>query len=137
MTRKAAAVRIAVKPVLRAGGNPHVPKGDGDGPVQAYIADMPAWKHDIGRRLDALIKGTVPNLRKAVKWNSPFYGSAGQGQEDGWFLSFHCFTSYIKLAFCRGASLNPLRPASPNKNTCATSTSTRTTRLTKLSWRTG
>ena len=117
MTRKAAAGRIAVKPVLLAGGNPHVPKGDGDGPVQAYIADMPAWKHDIGRRLDALIKGTVPNLRKAVKWNSPFYGSAGQGQEDGWFLSFHCFTSYIKLAFFRGASLNPLPPGRSKQET--------------------
>lgn len=110
VTRKAAAGRIAVKPVLLADGNPQVPKGDGDGPVQAYIAAMPAWKRDIGRRLDALVAGTVPNLRKAVKWNSPFYGNADQGQGDSWFLSFHCFTKYIKLAFCRSASLNPLPP---------------------------
>ena len=94
------------KPTLLAGGNPQIAKGDGDAPVQAYIAAMPGWKHDVGRRLDALITRTVPGVSKAVRWNSPFYGSEGQG----WFLSFHCFTKYVKLAFFRGASLQPLPP---------------------------
>src|SRR6187549_4097868 len=87
--------------VLLSGGNPQIPKGDGDAPVQAYIAAMPGWKRDVGRRLDALISRTVPDVCKAVKWNSPFYGIEGQG----WFLSFHCFTKYIKIAFFRGSSL--------------------------------
>jgi hypothetical protein len=101
-------------PTLLSGGNPQIPKGDGDEPVQAYIAAMPGWKSDIGRRLDALIVRTVPRVRKAVKWNSPFYGIEGQG----WFLSFHCFTKYIKVAFFRGASLNPVPPvASKDKYT--------------------
>ena len=86
------------KPALLAGGNPQIAKGDGDSPVQAYIAAMPGWKSDVGRRLDALIVRTVPGVRKAVKWNSPFYGVAGQG----WFLSVHCFTKYVKVAFFRG-----------------------------------
>jgi hypothetical protein len=103
---KAAAKRPAAKPNLLAGGNPQIAKGDGDAPVQAYIAAMPGWKSDIGRRLDALVARAVPGLRKAVKWNSPFYGVEGQG----WFLSFHCFTKYIKVTFFRGASLNPLPP---------------------------
>ncbi len=94
------------KPVLLSGGNPQIPKGDGDGPVQAYIAAMPGWKRDLGRRLDALIVRTVPDVRKAVKWNSPFYGVEGQG----WFLSFHCFTRYVKVAFFKGSSLRPLPP---------------------------
>jgi len=94
------------KPVLLSGGNPQIPKGDGDAPVQAYIAAMPDWKREVGRRLDALIVETVPDVRKAVKWNSPFYGVEGQG----WFLSFHCFTRYVKVAFFRGASLKPLPP---------------------------
>jgi hypothetical protein len=95
------------KPTLLAGGNPQIAKGYGDAPVQAYIAAMPGWKRDVGRRLDALIAGTVPGVRKAVKWNSPFYGV-----EDGvWFLSFHCFTKYVKVAFFRGASLRPVPPA--------------------------
>jgi len=94
------------KPPLLAGGNPQIAKGDGDAPVQAYIAAMPGWKRDVGRRLDALIVGAVPGVRKAVKWNSPFYGAEGHG----WFLSFHCFTKYVKVAFFRGASLNPLPP---------------------------
>ena len=89
-----------------AGGNPQIAKGDGDAPVQAYIAAMPDWQHDVGRRLDALIVRTVPDVSKAVKWNSPFYGIEGQG----WFLSFHCFKKYVKLAFFRGASLSPLPP---------------------------
>ena len=97
---------VAAKPTLLAGGNPQIAKADGDAPVQAYIAAMPGWKSDVGRRLDALIVRTVPGVRKAVKWNSPFYGVEGQG----WFLSFHCFTKYVKVAFFRGASLRPLPP---------------------------
>jgi hypothetical protein len=98
--------QTAEKPRLLAGGNPQIAKGDGDAPVQAYIAAMPGWKHDVGRRLDALIVRTVPDVRKAVKWNSPFYGIEGQG----WFLNFHCFTKYVKVAFFSGASLRPLPP---------------------------
>lgn len=94
------------KPTLLAGGNPQIPKGDGDRPVQAYIRAMPGWKRDIGRRLDALISRQVPGVRKAVRWNSPFYGIEGQG----WFLSFHCFTKYVKVTFFRGTSLDPLPP---------------------------
>ena len=96
----------AAKPALLAGGNPQIAKADGDAPVQAYIVAMPGWKSDIGRRLDALIVRTVPGVRKAVKWNSPFYGVEGQG----WFLSFHCFTKYVKVAFFRGTSLRPVPP---------------------------
>ena len=96
----------AAKPALLSGGNPQIAKADGDAPVQAYIAAMPGWKRDVGRRLDALIVRTVPGVRKAVKWNSPFYGFEGQG----WFLSFHCFTKYVKVAFFRGASLRPVPP---------------------------
>ncbi len=111
--RKTAAkskVRKAAKPRLLSGGNPQVPKAYGDAPVQAYIAAMPGWKREIGRRLDALIARTVPGVRKAVKWNSPFYGIEGQGEGQGWFLSFHCFTRYVKVAFFRGASLRPVPP---------------------------
>ena len=92
---------------LLAGGNPQIAKADGDAPVQAYIAAMPGWKSDVGRRLDALIVRTVPGVRKAVKWNSPFYGIEGQG----WFLGFHSFTHYVKVAFFRGTSLRPVPPA--------------------------
>jgi hypothetical protein len=98
--------RKVAKPALLAGGNPQIAKADGDAPVQAYIAAMPGWKRDVGRRLDALIVRTVPGVRKAVKWNSPFYGIDGQG----WLLSFHCFTRYVKVAFFRGTSLRPLPP---------------------------
>jgi len=94
------------EPVLLAGGNPQIPKGDGDAPVQAYIAAMPGCKSDLGRRLDAIVTRTVPEVRKAVRWNSPFYGVAGQG----WFLSFHCFTKYVKVTFFSGAKLRPLPP---------------------------
>ena len=94
------------KLVLLAGGNPQIAKGEGDAPVQAYIAAMPGWKREVGRRLDALIERAVPGVHKAVKWNSPFYGVEGQG----WFLSFHCYTRYIKVAFFRGASLHPVPP---------------------------
>lgn len=89
-----------------AGGNPQIDKGDGDGPVRAYIAAMPGWKREVGQRLDALVERTVPGVRKAVKWNSPFYGVEGQG----WFLSFHVFIRYVKVAFFRGTSLVPLPP---------------------------
>ena len=108
---KAASKRAAKTPALLAGGNPQISKADGDAPVQAYIAAMPGWKQGVGRRLDALIVRTVPGVRKAVKWNSPFYGIEGRGEGQTWFLSFHCFTNYVKVAFFRGASLRPLPPA--------------------------
>jgi hypothetical protein len=98
--------RKSAKPILLSGGNPQIAKADGDAPVQAYIAAMPGWKRDVGRRLDALIVRAVPGVQKAVKWNSPFYGMAGQG----WFLSFHCFTRYVKVSFFRGAALSPVPP---------------------------
>jgi hypothetical protein len=110
VAKKAAAKRMAAKPALLAGGNPQVPKAYGDALVQVYIAAMPGWKRDVGRRLDALIARTVPGVRKAVKWNSPFYGVEDQGEGQGWFLSFHCFTNYVKVAFFRGASLSPVPP---------------------------
>ncbi|MEE1657904.1 DUF1801 domain-containing protein [Microvirga sp. CF3062] len=94
------------QPVLLSGGNPQIAKGYGDAPVQAYIAAMPGWKSDVGRRLDALITRTVPGVYKAVKWNSPFYGL----EVEGWFLGLHCFAKYIKVAFFRGTSLNPVPP---------------------------
>jgi hypothetical protein len=104
----------ASEPVLLSGGNPQIPKGEGDAPVQAYIAAMPGWKREVGRQLDALVTRTVPDVLKAVKWNSPFYGVEGKG----WFLSFHCFNRYIKLTFFRGASLRPLPPVdSKDENT--------------------
>ena len=105
-TKKAAVKKKAAKPTLLAGGNPQIAKADGDAPVQAYIAAMPGWKRDVGRRLDALIVRTVPGVRKAVKWNSPFYGVDGQG----WFLSFHTFTNYVKVTLFRGTSLRPVPP---------------------------
>lgn len=98
--------RTSSEPVLLSGGNPQIPKGDGDAPVQAYIAAMPGWKKDAGRQLDALIERTVPHVRKAVRWNSPFYGIEGRG----WFLSLHCFTKYIKVTFLRGTALDPQPP---------------------------
>jgi hypothetical protein len=101
----------AAKPVLLSGGNPQIAKGYGDAPVQAYIAAMPRWKSDLGRRLDALIVRTVPGVRKAVKWNSPFYGV----EDDVWFLSFHCFTKYLKVTWFRGTSLRPV-PAGESKH---------------------
>jgi hypothetical protein len=96
----------AAKPALLSGGNPQIAKAYGDAPVQAYIAAMPGWKSDVGRRLDALITRTVPGVYKAVKWNSPLYGFEGQG----WFLGIHCFTKYVKVAFFRGTSLRPVPP---------------------------
>ena len=103
---------MADKPRLLSGGNPQIPKGDGDAPVQAYIAAMPGWKQGVGRRLDAIIEGTVPGVRKAVKWNSPFYGAPGA---EGWFLSLHVFTNYVKVTFFRGTSLDPV-PAGTSKH---------------------
>ncbi len=104
---KASLVGAKPQPKLLSGGNPQIAKADGDAPVQDYIAAMPAgWKQDVGRRLDALIMRTVPHVRKAVRWNSPFYGIEGQG----WFLGVHCITKYVKVAFFRGASLRPLPP---------------------------
>lgn len=94
------------QPRLLSGGNPRIPKGDGDAPVRAYIAAMPGWKRDVGRRLDALVEDAVPGVRRAVRWNSPFYGVEGRG----WFLSFHCFTRYVKVTFLRGSALEPPPP---------------------------
>jgi hypothetical protein len=103
--KKPAAKRLG-KPTLLAGGNPQIAKAEGDAPVKAYISAIPGWKRDVARRLDALIVRTVPGVRKAVKWNSPFYGVDGQS----WFLNFHVFTNYIKVAFFKGVSLRPVPP---------------------------
>ena len=103
---KAAARPDSAEPVLLSGGNPQIPKGYGDAPVEAYIAAMPGWKSEVGRRIDALVVRAVPGVRKAVKWNSPLYGIEGRG----WFLGMHCFTKYIKIAFFRGAALDPAPP---------------------------
>ena len=100
------AKRSAGKPTLLSGGNPQVAKADGDAPVRAYIAAMPGWKRDVGRRIDALIARTVPHVRRAVKWNSAFYGIEGRG----WFLAIHVFTRYIKVSFFKGTSLLPVPP---------------------------
>ncbi|MET4633374.1 DUF1801 domain-containing protein [Kaistia defluvii] len=105
---KPAADNDPARPPLLAGGNPQIPKGFGDEPVQAYIAAMPEWKHAVGKRLDAIITRAVPGVRKAVKWNSPLYGA----DEDGWFLGLHCMTKYVKVAFFRGAALDPPPPES-------------------------
>ena len=108
VAKKAAAKRVTAKPVkLLSGGNPQIAKAYGEAPVQAYIAAMPGWKRDVGRRLDALIERTVPTVYKAVKWNSPFYGV----EEGVWFLGIHCFNKYIKVAFFRGALLRPVPPS--------------------------
>jgi hypothetical protein len=102
----AASKATTKKVALLAGGNPQIPKGDGEEPVQNYIAAMPGWKRDVGKRLDDLITRTLPKVRKGVKWNSPFYGVDG----NGWFLSFHVFARYVKVTFFRGSSLQPLPP---------------------------
>lgn len=104
--RKRSAPRKKAGVVLLSGGNPQITKGDGDAPVRAYIAAMPGWKRDLGRRLDRLIVATVPGVQKAVRWNSPFYGLEGSG----WFVSFHVLTRYVKLTFFKGRSLHPLPP---------------------------
>ena len=100
----------SAEPRLLSGGNPQIPKGNGDAPVQAYIAAMPGWKREVGRRLDELIERTVPGVRKAVKWNTPLYGV----EEGSWFLAMHCFDRYLKVTFFRGAALDPM-PAQPSK----------------------
>jgi hypothetical protein len=97
---------------LLSGGNPQIPKGEGDEPVQAYIAAMPGWKRSLGERLDGIIVRTVPDVRKAVKWNQPFYGREG----DGWFLAFRCYTKYVQLQFFRGTSLDPVPPKESKHN---------------------
>jgi hypothetical protein len=101
----------AQQPRLLSGGNPQIPKGDGDAPVRAYIAAMPEWKRAVGEHLDALVADVVPDVRRAVRWNSPFYGVEGHG----WFLSFHCFTRYVKVTFLNGAHLDP-PPPEPSKD---------------------
>jgi hypothetical protein len=106
-TGKAAAKTAAkTAPKLLSGGNPQIAKGTGDAPVQAYIAAMPGWKHELGRRLDTIIGREVPGVAKAVKWNTPLYGIEGEG----WFLGYHCFTNYVKVTFFRGRSLDPVPP---------------------------
>src|SRR5687768_10802667 len=106
------APKPGAKPKLLSGGNPQIAKADGDAPVQVYIAAMPGWKRDIGQRLDALVVRSVPKVRKAVKWNSPFYGLEGQG----WFLGFHVFTRYVKVTFFQGTSLRPVPPGGTAKD---------------------
>jgi hypothetical protein len=103
---------VAEKVKLLSGGNPQIPKGEGEAPVQAYIAAMPGWKRGFGRRLDELIDGLVPGVKKAVKWNSPFYGVEGRG----WFLSTHVFTRFVKVTFFKGAELRPLPPGGTAKS---------------------
>lgn len=105
-TRAAPARRGGPAPKLLAGGNPQIPKGDGDAPVRAYLAAMPGWKRKVGKRLDALVAEVVPDVRRAVRWNTPFYGLEG----NGWFLAFHCFDRYVKVTFFRGDELDPLPP---------------------------
>src|SRR4030095_9825140 len=109
---KTLAKRAAARPALLAGGNPQIAKADGDAPVQTYTAAMPGWKRDVGSQLDALIVRTIPGVHKAVKWNSPFYGVEGRG----WFLSFHTYTNYVKVAFFRGTSLRPVPPGKSQHN---------------------
>ncbi len=106
VTKTTAAKQAGAKPRLLSGGNPQIAKAYGDAPVQAFIAAMPGWKRDVGRRLDALIVRALPNVTKAVKWNTPLYGIENQG----WFLGFHCITKYVKVGFFRGTSLRPLPP---------------------------
>lgn len=105
-SKKEGAKQPRAAPKLLSGGNPQIEKGYGNAPVKAYIAAMPGWKEEIGRRLDAAIVRAVPKVRKAVKWNSPYYGV----EDDCWFLSFHCYTKYIKVTFLRGSSLRPVPP---------------------------
>lgn len=100
------------KPKLLSGGNPQIPMGEGDAPVEAYIQAMPGWKHDVGRMLDDLIVATVPEVHKAVKWNTPFYGNKG----DGWFVAYHCLTRYVKVSFFRGTSLDPVPPGTSKQD---------------------
>src|SRR5512144_2331094 len=111
VAKKAAARRVAAKPTLLSGGNPQIAKADGDTPVRAYIAAMPGWKRDLGKRLDALIVRNVPNVRKAVKWNSPFYGIDGRS----WFLSFHVFTLHVRPSRATRPPASPTSPSAPRR----------------------
>jgi hypothetical protein len=114
---KSRPAKAAKKVKLLSGGNPQIAKGYGDAPVQAYIAAMPDWKRDVGRRIDDIVGRTVPNVYKAVKWNSPFYGFEAEGGEGEWFLGVHCMTKYVKVAFFHGAALRPIPPGeSKQKN---------------------
>ena len=106
--KKPAPAKAPAKPKLLSGGNPQIPKGDGNAPVRAYLDALPGWKQDVGRRLDELIVETVPGVQKAVRWNTPFYGLEGQG----WFVAFHCMTKYIKITFFKGTQLRPAPPVS-------------------------
>ncbi len=106
IAKRSIAKRSVAKPALLSGDNPQIAKADGEAPVQAYLAAIPGWKRGLGRRLDALVVGTVPNVRKAVRWNSPFYGIAGQG----WFLGFHVFTRHLKVTFFKGTALRLVPP---------------------------
>ena len=103
---------VRKRPVLLSGGNPQIAKADGDAPVRAYIAAMPGWKRNLGKRLDALIVRNVPDVRKAIKWNSPMYGIEGQGL----FVAFHTFTRYVKVTFFSGTSLQPVPPGGTGKD---------------------
>lgn len=96
----------SARPKLLSGGNPQIPKGEGDGPVQDYVAAMPDWKRDVGKRLDKLFTRVIPDVRKAVKWNQPFYGT----EDNGWILSFRCYTNYVQVQFLNGAELDPMPP---------------------------
>ena len=114
---KSPSVKAAKKVKLLSGGNPQIAKGYGDAPVQAYIAAMPGWKRDLGRRIDEIVVRVVPNVYKAVKWNSPFYGFEAEDGKGDWFLGVHCMTKYIKVAFFHGAALKPVPPGeSKQKN---------------------
>jgi hypothetical protein len=110
MTRDASrpsGARADSKPVLLSGGNPQITKGEGEAPVRAWLDAAPGWRQDVCRRLDAIVAEVVPGVRKAVKWNSPFYGAPDR---EGWFLSFHIFARYVKVTFFRGTSLDPVPP---------------------------
>ena len=109
--RKRSAKKAGTQPRLLSGGNPQIPKADGDAPVQDYLDAMPGWKQDIGRHLDELVARTVADVRKAVRWNTPFYGIEGRG----WFLGFHCFDRYVKVTFLNGSALSPPPPVESNQ----------------------
>ena len=111
-SRRHPGAKMKKQPRLLSGGNPQIAKGDGDAPVRAYIAAMPGWKRNIGAQLDALITRAVPDVQKAVRWNSPFYGRPGQG----WFLSAHCLTKYVKVTFFQGRALEPIPPGGTEKS---------------------
>ncbi|WP_229662124.1 DUF1801 domain-containing protein [Agromyces bauzanensis] len=117
------AEQTSAEPRLLAGGNPQIPKGDGDEPVNAYLRAMPGWKQHVGQRLHDLVVRTVPDVRMAVRWNSPHYGIEG----NGWFLSYHCFTRYVRVTWLNGSSLDPRPPGNPSTSECAISISRRTT----------